>query len=66
MKHRDTAPMTWDEQAGPIDESYEESPELRAALDEALREDDADTDPGIEVTRENMMKLVRGWIAELS
>jgi hypothetical protein len=51
---------------GLIDESHVESPELRAALDEAIREDDEGNDPGIVVTRESLMKMVKEWIAEWS
>ena len=51
---------------GPIDESHVETPELRAALDEAIREDDEGNDPGIKVTRESLMAMVQEWIAECS
>jgi hypothetical protein len=48
-----------------IDESHVESPELRAALDEAIREDDEGNDPGIEITRENKEAVLR-WLIESS
>ena len=50
---------------GPIDESHVETPELRAALDEAIREDDEGNDPGIEVTRENKYAIIK-WLIESS
>jgi len=50
---------------GSIDESHVESPELRAALDEAIREDDEGNDPGIEITRENKDAVLK-WLIESS
>jgi hypothetical protein len=50
---------------GLIDESHVESPELRAALDEAIRDNDEGNDPGIEITRENKEAVLK-WLIESS